>query len=513
MQARWLVGLLMLAACDGGGSGPDGGLLVLGDGGEAAGGAGGGVDGGFGGGGGGAGGVGGVGGIGGAGGVGGAGGAGGAGGGAGGAGGGAGGAGGGAGGAGGEPAVECPWGWDHAAERWSLPFALADDSALASMGHAVLDLDGDGIVDLVVPNDRGGFDLDPDPLVGAAYWRVWRGTPTGWTGEPDRWQIPFDLRPLGAQIGSQVHSLLDLTGDGLPDLVVVRTGPGAPDDPRLGQAFWLVYENTGDGFAAEPRRWALPYSLRARGDFQAIGTDAHTLVDLEGDGRVDFVVTRPDELPDPDPLIGRAYWQIYRNTGTGFAAEAERWSLPFALGARSSLGTADHAVLDLDGDRVADFVAVGEGELPEGDPLVGRAYWRLYRGGAGGFAAQSSHWAIPYDLRRVDASQVGSARHGLLDLDADGKVDFVAWLDGEAPETDALLGRAWWSVFLNTGDGFSGASERWALPLDLSRHGGIGGDLHAVAGLDGPCLRLVQLKPGLVRDDDARLGRAFWQIW
>ncbi|MEZ4464096.1 MAG: VCBS repeat-containing protein [bacterium] len=457
MQARWLVGLLMLAACDGGGSGPDGGLLVLGDGGEAAGGAGGGVDGGFGGGGGGAAGVGGIGGAGGI--------------------------------------VEGRWRrrgrgrcrWGRRRRRWCrrrrgrgrrrarrgvpvglgscrralrwLPLALADDSALASMGHAVLDLDGDGIVDLVVPNDRGGFDLDPDPLVGAAYWRVWRGTPTGWTGEPDRWQIPFDLRPLGAQIGSQVHSLLDLTGDGLPDLVVVRTGPGAPDDPRLGQAFWLVYENTGDGFAAEPRRWALPYSLRARATSRPSALTCPPWWTLEGDGRVDFVVTRPDELPDPDPLIGRAYWQIYRNTGTGFAAEAERWSLPFALGARSSLGTADHAVLDLDGESGGRLRRRGGGRAARGRPpggarllapLSGRG--RRLRG-----PEQPLGHSLRPAARRRQPGGLGPAR--LLDLDADGKVDFVAWLDGEAPRPTRCWGRAWWSSLLNTGDGFS-ASER-----------------------------------------------------
>ncbi|MCA9527974.1 MAG: VCBS repeat-containing protein, partial [Myxococcales bacterium] len=168
---------------------------------------------------------------------------------------------------------------------------------------------------------------------------------------------------------------------------------------------------------------------------------------------------------------------------------------------------------DLDGDGVVDFVVLGEGEAPEADPLVGRAYWRVHRGGGSGFAEAGDRWAIPYDLRRHMASSFATARHGLLDLDADGRLDFVAWQSGEAPEADPLLGSAYWSVYRNTGDGFAAASERWGLPFDLGDESGPGGLRHAVVGLDGPCPRLVVLRDGLAPDREPRLGRAFWHLW
>ncbi|MGK0359364.1 MAG: hypothetical protein ACI9U2_001666, partial [Bradymonadia bacterium] len=225
--------------------------------------------------------------------------------------------GGGEGGAGGAEPLDCNGGWTDGPSQWRLPFALGQNSAFGSQSHSVFDLDGDGNLDFVVPNGVIFEDVD-DPLVGRAYWQVWSAGDDGWRGEPRQWRIPFTTEAVGGAIASQFYALADLTGDGLADFVYFRAGPGMPVDPLLGKAYWLVYENTGDGFAQNATQWTLPFTLDEVGDRRDLSTRAHALLDLDGDGLLDFVVNRNEEMPDADPLVGKAYWLVYANTGNGF---------------------------------------------------------------------------------------------------------------------------------------------------------------------------------------------------
>jgi hypothetical protein len=353
-----------------------------------------------------------------------------------------------------------------------------------------------------------------EPLLGSAFWLLWQGTPDGWTERPRRWSIPFDLRPVGSPLSSDLYALADLTGDGRADFVVTRRGDSTPNDPLIGRAHWLVYENTGDGFADAPVQWRLPFSLQDGGDHSDLGTNAHTLLDLDGDARPDFVVFRDSELPERDPLIGKAYWRVYPNTGEGFAAESMRYTLPYSLNENTDfrdLGTNGHSVLDLDGDRRPDFVVLNDDELPRADPLIGRAYWRIHRGGDRGFDAEGARWALPYALE--EGSRVANRYHGLLDLDANGKLDFVVFQNGEAPEADPLVARNHWLVFANESDGFASESTPWRLPFALDNQSAPGGRRHAVLSLDTPCPRFVVLQNGLAPQADPLIGSAYWHAW
>src|ERR1700689_3948784 len=82
-------------------------------------------------------------------------------------------------------------------------------------------------------------------------------------------------------------ALVDLTGDGKPDIVVSQTC----GDATVGVTHWLVYANSGSGFATSPTNFALPTGYSA-GSFDDLsgGNDCQAgadqprfaLVDLTG---------------------------------------------------------------------------------------------------------------------------------------------------------------------------------------------------------------------------------------
>ena len=106
---------------------------------------------------------------------------------------------------------------------------------------------------------------------------------------------------------------VDLTGDGLPDLV--RTY--LENDATVGNARWLLYANTGNGFAAGAD-FPLPdvggndpYIAfdSLGGSTNLPGDIAHywTTVDLTSDGPLDLVRTYLEN----DATVGNARWLLY----------------------------------------------------------------------------------------------------------------------------------------------------------------------------------------------------------
>ena len=108
------------------------------------------------------------------------------------------------------------------------------------------------------------------------------GDPSGGGGEPGtggfqpvdcgsgfgetarRWSLPFPLVDSPG-LASRSHLVMDLTGDGIPDLLVYEPSILPEPDARVGKAYWLVYPGGAEGFAAEPLRFTLPFSLETIG--------------------------------------------------------------------------------------------------------------------------------------------------------------------------------------------------------------------------------------------------------
>ena len=158
----------------------------------------------------------------------------------------------------------------------------------------------------------------PDARLGRARWDVYANDGRGLSDTPTPFTLPFPLSEVaGAYLGGYVgqnHTVLELTGDGLPDLVVHRGGVSPDEDARLGRAHWLVYRNTGDGFDSTALRWTLPVPLVVDGDDSASApaTQGHTLLRL-ADPCLSLLFFDDRELPDTDARIGRAYWTYFRS--------------------------------------------------------------------------------------------------------------------------------------------------------------------------------------------------------
>ncbi len=260
---------------------------------------------------------------------------------------------------------------------------------------ALADLDGDGLPDLLVGNEAGTGDTRRARL------QLYRNT--GTRAAPAFTLVDDDFLELDYDYGGYAPVVGDLTGDGLPDLLVGgfngrfaflrNTGTAtAPQFTRESDRFENVDAGqyaraalgdvTGDGlldlvtgasngrvrvyrnvgtrevprFETKPNgqptdedhAWGLDAGLP-----ESVGQDsAPALVDLAGDGLLDV-------------LVGTAQGavRVFRNTGT---ATAPRWveEAPIPGGRRRTVP----AATDLDGDSLPEIVA--------GTDAGGLLYWR-----------------------------------------------------------------------------------------------------------------------------------------
>ena len=275
---------------------------------------------------------------------------------------------------------------------WTLPFALdnmhGSFNVFGTYSHALMDLDGGGRSDFwVIRDDERGADAR-DPLVGKNHWLVFQNTGTGFATASSGWSLPFPLYPPAGgdfnRTATSAHSLMDLHGDGLSDFLVHRDTERASPDALVGKNHWLVFPNTGSGFATAPEQWGLPYPLIGEnGDFSSLGNGDHVLLSLTRAAAPDFVVIRDEERAGPDALVGKSHWLAFPNTGSAFDSAPRSVALPYPLITPAGedfnrLATQRHALLDLDGDGLVDFVELEDGERAQSDPLAGRNHWRVY---------------------------------------------------------------------------------------------------------------------------------------
>ncbi len=261
--------------------------------------------------------------------------------------------------------------------------------------YATLDLDGDGQLDLVLTQGCG------DDTIGTSQWTVFFGTGSGFAGGTS-----FTLPGLGGAYPSKTfsatagaaacsgtgqysYSLLDLTGDGKPDLVL----SGGCGDDTIGTSQWMVYPNTGKAFgpgqsfdlpglgSSFPSK-ALP-AVASAAACSGTGQYYYATVDIDGDHKPDLVMAQSCS----DATIGVSAWFVYPNTGSGFGS-VQRFMLPGLGGAYPSTtfsaidstaacsgdGQYSFATTDLTGDHKPDLVLT----RACGDDTVGTSHWMVY---------------------------------------------------------------------------------------------------------------------------------------
>ncbi|MFI5730674.1 RICIN domain-containing protein [Kribbella sp. NPDC051587] len=268
------------------------------------------------------------------------------------------------------------------------------------------DFDGDRRTDLAVLRDEPGgvvglylassdgnrFVTQNNP--------IWRSAPKAWT--------VGTVRILAAEV----------TGDTKTDLIVqINTGNGG----------WKVMVHPGGNLSA-PVQWL--QTAAASGDWSL---SRPVLADVDGDGKADLVNLKN--------LGGcRTVGEVYRSTGTGFAAAAQ-W---YDSGAGGYCWDKSNAVAgDVDGDGKQDVVAVYDNGAQSTALKVLRS---------SGTAFTLSQWW--QDAARFDPLKTSLA---VGDYNADGKADavLVAALDGGGREV---------SLLASTGTTFAAPVSAWREP-------------------------------------------------
>ena len=248
------------------------------------------------------------------------------------------------------------------------------------------DINGDGIPDIFVGNL---------PLPQKAYFLIGKGDGTFAQATN---LIPADLTsPNGSTFLTSL--LVDVDGDGFPDLVLGSFGDG------LGRNVILLNDGTGD-FTKRPR------VLLPVGVFGATATvDDILSFDVNGDGRPDLLIlsTQSAALQDRGAAI-----QVLINRGNGVFTDETQVSLGASTSRTNGIWWTFLRAVDLNGDGLLDFYAKGFLELSssgaiESVPMI----W--LNNGDGTFTAVNSG-IFPNVFTPMD----------VVDVDGDGQLDFVA---------------------------------------------------------------------------------------
>jgi len=260
-------------------------------------------------------------------------------------------------------------GFSSEAVDWALPDVGRMDSVHQRGWSTVRDIDGDGVVELV--HTRSETNHPHGWEDGHSHWRVYRLDGDGFSQTYEEWSLPDSPEGYGNEFVSWTDdsyftsTALDVTGDGLPDLVNPRTWQWPNDvwGADNGNYHWKVYENTGTGFAANPTNWSVPHAVfdnpSEAGDRLYPTSDTFRTMDLMAE-RPALVLAADPETGDGFIEDGGPVWAAFRNTGVGFENQHTSWTVPdtvfdtfWHLDARVTEGW---VTTDMNGDGCQDLV-------------------------------------------------------------------------------------------------------------------------------------------------------------
>ncbi|HJN74914.1 MAG TPA: hypothetical protein QGF58_13365 [Myxococcota bacterium] len=259
--------------------------------------------------------------------------------------------------------------------------------------------------------------------------------------------------------------LLDIDGDDAMELVVTYyeglTG--------VGTSRWLVYHDDGTGFTTTATDWDLPTGFPENTFYLAYDASTESpnwgLVDLDGDGLSELVVTRYDAIPE----LGDSAWRVFSNTGVGFSSSGVDWDLPtgfpsgtFHQVSDPSSASPNWVLMDVDGDLDLDLV----GTEYEGIEGLGDTRWLTYDNLSPGFSGSGDTWSLPEGFVAGEFStaydrSTASPNWAVGDLTGDGTPELVVtWYEGLEG-----VGSTQWMVYPPSDEGgFQEVSQSWPLP-------------------------------------------------
>lgn len=204
-------------------------------------------------------------------------------------------------------------------------FAAAAGSQYWDYGARLIDVNGDGLLDLISASRSG-------------YTQAYLNTGSGWE-EDTLWQPPLAFVYWTTDKSA---TLANLNGDNLPDIIGTNfewNGTGYP-------LVTYAYINDGHGWTRD-LNWEAPLDIRA--------TNGTVLVDVNGDGLDDIVKS----INGP-----QAARQVFINNGQGHWIESTTYIPPydfFGVGLYDSIQDRGFRIFDVNGDTLGDVVSQGYG--------------------------------------------------------------------------------------------------------------------------------------------------------
>jgi len=333
---------------------------------------------------------------------------------------------------------------------------------------AFVDVDGDGRRDYVNGTAGGGLP-------------VFRNVPTSPL-------VPTFLSDgtLTTQVAAAAddnHLLVDMTGDGVADLITANT-PGCVNPGTATTCSWDVAINVGGSLAPAVPWPGVPADLRGfiPKPLPYAGTQVAQLIDLNSD-------LRPDIIDCAGWTTAVPFCTFYRSNGAGFDASAP-WEVPDSADANAHPGSGQSYTRTALGafrtfvfvnvwitKRLVDMNGDGLPDLVSSESFSGSSFWDVWFNTGLGFGPAPFPWPAPspsdieFDAGVVEIQ--GSTERwmnvtigALRDMNGDGRPDYVTArgsfaLPLQSPRPGALNRVPGpWGVWFNTGAGFA-ASQPW----------------------------------------------------
>lgn len=273
--------------------------------------------------------------------------------------------------------------WDVGWQTWASGLSVSLDDKRTNDSNNLYN--GRSEVTLMDVTGDGLPDIVESPSTDR--WYVWRNTGTGWNSTPETW--------VGTVIDSAIYMttvvLADVNGDGLPD-IVKSINNGGPNNS------WRVYMNTGSNWQTTPQDW---------GDNISVNLDDGNpwIIDVNGDGLPDIV--RTDALGGPN-----ASWYVYINTGTSWNSTPETWIWNAPVEANLNNST-NVTIADTNGDGLPDIVQ----SINHGGP---NNEWRVLLNTGHSWLTTWETWvnnaSVDANLDQTDMKMVDANGDGLPDL-------------------------------------------------------------------------------------------------